>query len=322
MLPLGRKNARKCSECGITCHANCAHLVPDFCGMSMETANQLLAEIQKVKSSRTAGGRPPQPTRPQKAPMHMEHITPQPGYMQPPSEPQPQMDGLRTSVDNMRLGMDQQQQMEYYGRQTPGQQPPDRFESHYVTQPLPPGKLTYPYPPEGPSPSVPPIPPGALPPGARVPAPMPYAEPPIHPASGRPSYDRPGPPAQEPYGYQVSCDSDLACMFRWSLTVVSDHSRVYLHSSSSSHLSPSGQSQGPRLVGCVYHRVRLRTGRHPSRRRCSSNNSICKPRDGRGPSVKSGWMTSTSWQCWVKATLARSCWRRRRRRVSCGLSRY
>jgi hypothetical protein len=48
MLPLGRKNARRCSECGITCHANCSHLVPDFCGMSMETANELLRNVRDI----------------------------------------------------------------------------------------------------------------------------------------------------------------------------------------------------------------------------------------------------------------------------------
>jgi hypothetical protein len=65
MLPLGRKNARKCSECDITCHANCAHLVPDFCGMSMETANQLLLnwrDINRAKAS--AGSRPAPPKQP------------------------------------------------------------------------------------------------------------------------------------------------------------------------------------------------------------------------------------------------------------------
>lgn len=54
ILPLGRKNARKCSECDLTCHADCAHLVPDLCGMSMEMANQLLTDmeaINRVKSS-------------------------------------------------------------------------------------------------------------------------------------------------------------------------------------------------------------------------------------------------------------------------------
>ncbi|KAF8635922.1 hypothetical protein AX15_000099 [Amanita polypyramis BW_CC] len=53
MLPFGRKNARKCSECDITCHANCAHLVPDFCGMSMETANELLRNWRDIKSAQT-----------------------------------------------------------------------------------------------------------------------------------------------------------------------------------------------------------------------------------------------------------------------------
>ncbi|KAJ7164633.1 protein kinase C1 [Mycena crocata] len=52
MLPLGRKNSRKCSECNITCHANCVHLVPDFCGMSMETANILLRDWRDINKSR------------------------------------------------------------------------------------------------------------------------------------------------------------------------------------------------------------------------------------------------------------------------------
>ncbi|CAG8695674.1 27495_t:CDS:2, partial [Racocetra persica] len=38
ILPIGKKGARKCTDCGITCHAKCAHLVPDFCGMSMKRA--------------------------------------------------------------------------------------------------------------------------------------------------------------------------------------------------------------------------------------------------------------------------------------------
>lgn len=52
MLPLGRKNSRKCSECDITCHANCAHLVPDFCGMSMETANIILSNWRDINKAR------------------------------------------------------------------------------------------------------------------------------------------------------------------------------------------------------------------------------------------------------------------------------
>ncbi|KAF2723913.1 hypothetical protein K431DRAFT_344421 [Polychaeton citri CBS 116435] len=52
MLPLGRKQARRCTECKLTCHSNCVHFVPDFCGMTMESANQILAELKKTKTSR------------------------------------------------------------------------------------------------------------------------------------------------------------------------------------------------------------------------------------------------------------------------------
>ncbi|WEW60974.1 Serine/threonine kinase [Emydomyces testavorans] len=56
LLPFGRKNAKKCSECGLTCHAQCAHLVPDFCGMSMEVANQILETLIKTRNYNRAGG--------------------------------------------------------------------------------------------------------------------------------------------------------------------------------------------------------------------------------------------------------------------------
>lgn len=52
ILPLGRKNCRKCSECGSTCHAQCTHLVPDFCGMSMEVANQILTGIREARDAK------------------------------------------------------------------------------------------------------------------------------------------------------------------------------------------------------------------------------------------------------------------------------
>ena len=48
LLPFGRKNARKCSECGLTVHGTCAHLVPDFCGMSMLRANEILLQIRGI----------------------------------------------------------------------------------------------------------------------------------------------------------------------------------------------------------------------------------------------------------------------------------
>ncbi|CAK7211513.1 Serine/threonine kinase [Sporothrix curviconia] len=49
LLPFGKKSCRKCSECGLTAHAGCAHLVPDFCGMSMAVANQILEGIRTQK---------------------------------------------------------------------------------------------------------------------------------------------------------------------------------------------------------------------------------------------------------------------------------
>ena len=36
-------------ECGLSCHASCAHLVPDFCGMSMEVANQVINLTRETK---------------------------------------------------------------------------------------------------------------------------------------------------------------------------------------------------------------------------------------------------------------------------------
>ncbi|KAK0636815.1 hypothetical protein B0T17DRAFT_483783 [Bombardia bombarda] len=53
MLPIGsKKNSRKCSECNSTAHAQCVHLVPDFCGMSMAVANQILEGIRSQKKHR------------------------------------------------------------------------------------------------------------------------------------------------------------------------------------------------------------------------------------------------------------------------------
>lgn len=59
ILPLGKKNVRKCTECGSTCHAQCVHLVPDFCGMSMEVANRILSEIKLTKDRKAAGSARP-----------------------------------------------------------------------------------------------------------------------------------------------------------------------------------------------------------------------------------------------------------------------
>ncbi|KAG1157612.1 hypothetical protein G6F37_006550 [Rhizopus arrhizus] len=53
MLPLGSRGAKKCSECDITAHTRCERCVPDFCGLSMEMANQMLAEIKAAAKRKT-----------------------------------------------------------------------------------------------------------------------------------------------------------------------------------------------------------------------------------------------------------------------------
>ncbi|CAI2168799.1 11740_t:CDS:10 [Funneliformis geosporum] len=48
LLPFGKKGAKRCSECNITCHAKCTHLVPDFCGMTMKRASEMIDQIQSA----------------------------------------------------------------------------------------------------------------------------------------------------------------------------------------------------------------------------------------------------------------------------------
>ncbi|RMZ75252.1 hypothetical protein DV738_g5581, partial [Chaetothyriales sp. CBS 135597] len=93
LLPLGRKNARKCSECGLTCHAGCQHLVPDFCGMSMIVANQILETINKTKnhnkSSSTSSGMSGRTLRPNSGRPGLQSPTPSLTPDGAPLSPQP-----------------------------------------------------------------------------------------------------------------------------------------------------------------------------------------------------------------------------------------
>lgn len=50
ILPFGKRNCRKCSECSLTAHAACVHLVPDFCGMNMATANLMINALRQQKA--------------------------------------------------------------------------------------------------------------------------------------------------------------------------------------------------------------------------------------------------------------------------------
>ena len=93
-------------ECQLTVHAQCAHLVPDFCGMSMLRANEILSQIRGIPK------KPPQihklqPTLRQGVPSKTGRPTPPPqmSYAQPPSNEQ----SGRPSADPRRsYGPDQQ----------------------------------------------------------------------------------------------------------------------------------------------------------------------------------------------------------------------
>lgn len=168
MLPLGRNNARKCSECDITCHANCAHLVPDFCGMSMETANQLLRDWRDINRAR--GGKVAAAVS---RPMTLAPTPQTQTQVLPPAEVP-----LSDSLDRMQLtggevapvpGMI----VDAFGRRTPTQ---DGVDPRYYQQ-------------QPPS-SVPPRPP----PGARVPVPPAYPNEQLLPP--------PPPPPQAPMAYE------------------------------------------------------------------------------------------------------------------------
>ncbi|KAI0754912.1 hypothetical protein C8Q80DRAFT_1216700 [Daedaleopsis nitida] len=166
MLPLGRKNARRCTECDITCHANCAHLVPDFCGMSMETANALLREAREV-SRRKEEQKRRQTQQPG------ARVSPQQQYppQYPMGAPEPQMP--IDDMDRMHIGEHIQPQVPPDYRQSPareqvplppqmmppGPYPPQQAQSRPPRQPMPP-----PFPTE-PQPGFPGHPVSGIPPG-------------------------------------------------------------------------------------------------------------------------------------------------------------
>lgn len=190
MLPLGRKNARKCSECNITCHANCAHLVPDFCGMSMETANELLRNWRDINRQRVDKAARPPPAR-----------TTYPDSQQYPTSPSvdSQVGG---AMDRLKLSGPEQGgppvSVDPYGRPLPtpqGYPDPRQYQQSPPQQPqqLPPQVPQY----------IQPTSPSRPPAGARVPIPPGYPQDnrpqsggyDVGPASGIDGY-------QHPVGYQ------------------------------------------------------------------------------------------------------------------------
>ncbi|KAF8270816.1 hypothetical protein EI94DRAFT_1797758 [Lactarius quietus] len=176
MLPFGRKNARRCTECDITCHANCAHLVPDFCGMSMETANQLLRDWRDINRARgnkaAAAGQSSRVQLP-------------PAYSPPPDQTGP----VTQEIERLRLT----------GSESPRPETPPQ-QRHYPQQPSFDSKRTGQQPLPGGFPSQ--LPPGGMPPpvGARPAVAPAFPNEHIVPPGVRPpppNYDQP-PPALPP----------------------------------------------------------------------------------------------------------------------------
>ncbi|KAG0175116.1 Serine/threonine kinase [Apophysomyces sp. BC1015] len=205
MLPLGSRGAKRCSECVITCHTKCAHLVPDFCGLSMEQANQMLAEIKAAKrktletgpSASTSTGHHKSNHEETQAPSGgspalppVEVATSQMSQMTLQPSPQPTHDsGYNTSSPNVAPGPPR------LNMPPPG---------HHPSQPpmLPPHGQPYPPHPQGMDPRYQPYPQQGVRPPPTMPQPQYVQKIPGQDAMmGRPPYNQPYPPmekAQQP----------------------------------------------------------------------------------------------------------------------------
>lgn len=142
MLPFGRKNSVKCSECSITCHQTCSHLVPDFCGMTMEMANILLKNLRDIKTTQvhkkptppsiTSGSSsvstlplyqgPPSQQVPPERPAHPQALPPPQQQAPPRPAPPP---GAYSPADNRHPGPTAQPYppAQPYGQEQGGQRP-------------------------------------------------------------------------------------------------------------------------------------------------------------------------------------------------------
>lgn len=301
MLPLGRKNARKCSECDVTCHANCAHLVPDFCGMSMETANEILRNLRVIKKTR--GGKPPTTGRPSP-------------YSQGGSSFQSQaLDSSATIVQGMggmKLSGSEHLVGEHAGRphsasivSMDGRPPDGRPPQYQQYQPSQQTPTSHPAQ----------LPPGARPPPGQQNVRMPVASP-AHPSSqemSQPPYD---PHMQVSMVVSISAGSlirvrrDLPLLNSLYHPSSINPTFLQLIMDLRSSLSRKLLTQAMRSLLTV-----SLSGKVPPP---NSNKSHHR---NNAQSAKSASTISISWLCWAKATSGRSCWRKRKRRTDCTRSR-
>lgn len=177
IMNMGRKKARRCQDCDLTAHAECVHLVPDFCGMSMEMANQLLREVKSINVLKQR---------------HPGKLPPGSGALPPSGTDELVTAAGRMSMDNASSQGSQRPSSAQSGRPVPpgagymDQQPPAPQQQ----QPRPPPSQDAGYQPR-------PMPPGAAHPGQVQGGRQPYPPqaPPQHPGY-------PAPPQQMPSAQQ------------------------------------------------------------------------------------------------------------------------
>ncbi|KAL6452817.1 PKC1 Protein kinase C-like 1 [Candida maltosa Xu316] len=156
LLPWGKKNVRKCTECGVMCHAQCTHLVPDLCGMSLQMANEILATIELTKNSPKKAAavvaprqqikqlppKPPLNQKPSMASSETLHLNESYKSLRPASIAHPDNDfvsKLPTTVQNkyqepVELPQQQHQVQPSSRRRTPENNADLSFDTSYVSQ--------------------------------------------------------------------------------------------------------------------------------------------------------------------------------------------
>lgn len=256
----------------------------------METANQLLAEIQKVKATRTAAaGR--QTQRPTRIPASSsEQIsTPQsPPYTAMGQDSvRPSMEGLRSSIDNMQIRPVEAAPPSDYG----GPMPP-------AQQQLPsPAGPAYPY-----GRGEPPSTAARIPPGARVPEPpMPFVD------QQQARFKPPEPDGYPPgAGYVQVCSLSLLLVIQ-TMKELSNFSRRHTKTSSN-HLTLNPILPNPSLVSPVYLNKSNKHRPSGSRQFLLANSSCSNTRqDLRDARGKLGSMISISWLFLGRGTSAKLC---------------
>ncbi|KAI9474879.1 hypothetical protein BDB00DRAFT_943563 [Zychaea mexicana] len=198
MLPLGSRGAKKCSECDITCHTKCAHLVPDFCGLSMELANQMLAEMKAAKRKTLETG----PTsssssslKPQQTPRPDDQIS-VPDRSSSGSMPSTASETISSQFSHLSLQQQQQQPPPPQPQQPQQQQhmPPPTSPSMNRPHPQSPGSMS-----PGRVNMPPPGPPHMM--GGGSPGQQ-HQQPPYSQYPGDPRFQQQQPPQQQPYPLQ------------------------------------------------------------------------------------------------------------------------